>query len=133
MHTNNSINRSRCFLMVVAKERDLADAFKTQILIYPATANLRENYESPKLFDNGNYYLKIEDCEYFVKIYWDSIEKPKIAFPSLATRNKLSELLPALIFTTEADILRDEAEQYARQLTEARVSITCARVISTST
>ncbi|KAI9259647.1 Alpha/Beta hydrolase protein [Phascolomyces articulosus] len=119
-------------ISLMAKERGLGDAIKTQILIYPATAASRENFESPKLFGNGDYYLRMEDCKFFDKAYWDGCEKTKIGFPSLATREELSGLPPALILTAEADILRDEGEQYGRQLTEAGVTNTTVRVIGGS-
>ncbi|KAG2221492.1 hypothetical protein INT45_008817 [Circinella minor] len=116
-------------ISLMAKERGLVDAIKAQILIYPATAGSRENYESPKLYGNGDYYLNMKDCEFFDNAYWNGIEKTKIGFPLLATQDELRGLPRALIFTAEADILRDEGEQYARQLTEAGVSVTCMRVI----
>ncbi|KAI7848915.1 hypothetical protein BDC45DRAFT_540531 [Circinella umbellata] len=97
---------------VMAKERVLADVIKAQILIYPATAGSRGNYESLKLY-----------------AYWNGIEKTKTGFPLLATQDELCGLPPTLIFSAEAHILRDEGEQYARQLTEAGVSVACVRVI----
>ncbi|KAI9493372.1 alpha/beta hydrolase fold-domain-containing protein [Zychaea mexicana] len=114
---------------LMAKERGLPSAIKAQILLYPATAASRDKYESAKLFGGGDYYLKNEDAIFFDKAYWNDCEKTKIGFPMLATTEELQGLPPALIFTAEADILRDEGEDYARRLTNAGVPNATVRVI----
>ncbi|KAI7848912.1 Alpha/Beta hydrolase protein [Circinella umbellata] len=113
---------------LMAKERGLGDAIKAQILIYPSTAPSREGYESYKLFGNGDYTLSVADVDFYGDAYYTP-ERNKIGFPLMASKEDMTGLPPALVFTAEADVLRDEGEQYARQLTEAGVSVACLRVI----
>ena len=113
----------------MAKERGLADIIKAQILIYPATAPPKCVTESSKLFGNEGYALENKSMEFFDNAYWGDCEKTKMAFPLVATKEELVGLPPALIFIAEADILRDEGEQYARQLIEADVPVAAVRVI----
>ncbi|MGO7733197.1 alpha/beta hydrolase [Rhizobium leguminosarum] len=49
------------------------------------------------------------------------------SFPANASCVELNDLPPAFIVVAEHDIVRDGAEEYARQLTEAGVTVTCIR------
>jgi acetyl esterase/lipase len=49
----------------------------------------------------------------------------------LATPEQLEYLPPALVLVAEHDLLRDEGEEYARKLAEARVEVTAVRYLST--
>ncbi|KAI8150425.1 Alpha/Beta hydrolase protein [Fennellomyces sp. T-0311] len=114
---------------LMAKERGLGDAIKAQILIYPAVAPESHPYESYKLFGGGDYYLTNKDGKFFEGAYWGDSERSKIGFPLVATKEELSGLPPALLLTAEADILRDEGEEYARRLTDAGVPTAAVRVV----
>jgi acetyl esterase len=51
------------------------------------------------------------------------------AFPLNASVLQLNDLPEALVLVAEHDITRDDAEAYARRLTEAGVTVTCTRYI----
>ena len=52
----------------------------------------------------------------------------KYASPLQASLDDLKSLPRTLIITDEADVLRDEGEQYGNKLREAGVDVTCVRV-----
>jgi acetyl esterase len=101
-----------------------------QCLFYPVTdAN----------FDNGSYkqfgehhFLTREAMKWFWNAYADESKRndPKVC-PLKATAEQLKGLPPAIIFTAENDVLRDEGEQYAHNLTEAGVHVTAVRCLGT--
>ncbi|KAI9259645.1 Alpha/Beta hydrolase protein [Phascolomyces articulosus] len=115
-------------ISLMAKKRGLDDAIKAQIMIYPSAAPSREPYESYKLFGNGDYSLSLADIDFFGKAYYTE-ERNVIGFPLMASQEDMTGLPPALVLTAEADVLRDEGEEYARRLTEAGVSTCAVRVI----
>ncbi len=65
--------------------------------------------------------------------FWDQYtrnpgERNQItASPLRASTEQLKGLPPALIITAEADVLRDEGEDYANKLREAAVRVTAVR------
>ncbi|CDH49246.1 esterase lipase [Lichtheimia corymbifera JMRC:FSU:9682] len=117
---------------LMAKQRGLPDnAIKTQIAIYPATADTRDHYHSYQAFGNGEYTLTREDMKFFGDAYYGGANggDKKWSCPLVASVEELSGLPPALVFTAEADVLRDEGEEYARKLTEAGVKTAAVRMI----
>jgi acetyl esterase len=69
--------------------------------------------------------------EYFWDLYVP--EKPNrndiLVSPLKATLDDLKGLPPTLIVTAEVDVLRDEAENFARKLMDAGVSVSATRVL----
>ncbi|KAI9489083.1 alpha/beta hydrolase fold-domain-containing protein [Zychaea mexicana] len=124
-------NVSAC-IPLMAKERGLSDAIKTQILIYPRTAASRDHYESFQTFGNGDYSYSAQDNRFFDQAYTNGREKTKIGYPLLATQEEMKGLPPALAFIAEADILRDEGEEYIRNLTAAGVPTLAIRILGAS-
>ncbi|KAI9273146.1 Alpha/Beta hydrolase protein [Helicostylum pulchrum] len=116
---------------LLAKQRNLENKIKYQVLYYPATdASLSS--ESYKQFADG-YFLTKAGVEYHIKKYLSSDEDKnnKFAFPVNATVEDLIGLPAGLLVTAEADVLRDEGEDYARKLLEANVPVSSFRVLGT--
>lgn len=72
---------------------------------------------------------RVETARLYNDWYIDENRRQEIyASPVYAPKEKLKGLPPFLIITAEKDPLGDEAEQFARQLLEAGVSVTAKRV-----
>jgi acetyl esterase len=117
-----------CFL---AQERN-GPLIQSQTLFYPVT-NANFDTSSYQRFSEG-YYLDREGMRWF----WDNYlpdhntRMSHHASPLQATLEQLKHLPPAMIFTGECDVLRDEGEAYAHKLIEAGVpvkSIRCLGII----
>ena len=113
-------------LTLLAKERGDV-TFTGQVLFYPVT-NADFDTESYQQFANG-YFLTREGMKWFWDQYTTSeTERAQItASPLRATTEQLSGLPQALVITGEADVLRDEGEQYAAKLRQAGVPTTAVR------
>ncbi len=98
-----------------------------QLLYYPVT-NAYFNTPSYREFASG-YYLYRAGMMWF----WDQYTtSPKdrseiTASPLCASKEQLCGLPPAIILNGQADVLRDEGEQYAVHLREAGVEVTQIR------
>jgi acetyl esterase len=100
-----------------------------QCLIYPVVdvSSTRNTYFSKATFGSGDYLCKNERLEWYREQYLpvpDDGSDPYIS-PLLAV--DFSGLPPAYILTAECDPLRDEAEEYAKKLVSAGVSVTAER------
>ncbi len=101
---------------------------RAQALLYPVT---NANFDTPSYqqFADG-YYLTRDGMQWF----WDAYTKDparraeKYASPLQASLSELQGLPKTLVITDEADVLRDEGEQYANKLREAGVDVTSVRV-----
>lgn len=88
--------------------------------------------ESRREFSSG-YGLTDEDRRW----YWDqyvpepSRRRDALVSPLHAPEQALRGLPPALIITSELDVLRDEAEAYAHKLARAGVPVTATRYLGT--
>jgi acetyl esterase/lipase len=115
-------------LTLLAKQR-AEFTITQQVLFYPVT---------DAAFDTGSYHEFAEG--YFLrrdgmKWFWDQYTTDEterasiLASPLRASIDHLRNLPPALIITAEADVLRDEGEQYAAKLREAGVPTTAVRYL----
>lgn len=101
---------------------------KAQVLLYPVT---NADFDTPSYlqFAEG-YYLTRDGMKWFWDAYTtDPAERAnKYASPLQASIDELKGLPTTLVITDEADVLRDEGEQYANKLREAGVDVTSVRV-----
>lgn len=98
-----------------------------QGLVYPILSDISENASYVRYAEGP--LVNLADMDYFFDAYFPSGESREeiTAFPLRATIEDLCNLPPTLIITCEHDVLRDEAEQYARNLSEAGVEVTSVR------
>lgn len=118
----------------MAKDRGIGDAIKAQVLLYPAVAADIPSYKSYQLYGQGDCYLSIKEAELCSDAYIPSsqVDKKNIYItPISATTDQLKGLPPALVLTGECDVLRDEGEAYASNLTKAGVYTVGMRVLGT--
>ncbi|MFF8773539.1 alpha/beta hydrolase [Kitasatospora sp. NPDC015120] len=101
---------------------------KAQVLLYPVT-NADFDTPSYRQFAEG-YYLTRDGMKWFWDAYTtDAAQRAEHhASPLQATLEQLEGLPTTLVITDEADVLRDEGEQYANKLREAGVDVTSVRV-----
>ncbi len=96
-----------------------------QLLIYPVL-EVGSTRPSMRYFSTG-YYLTAERMDNFSGLYVDPGEYGKVRVSPLLEPD-LSGLAPAWIINSLADPLRDEGEEYARQLGEAGVEVRSDRL-----
>lgn len=117
-------------LTLMAKQRG-GPRIDLQVLFYPVTDS---NFDTStyQCFAEG-FWLTREAMRWF----WDSYlpDKTKraelMASPLRCAVDQLHGLPPAVLFTAEFDVLRDEGEAYARKLSDAGVSVTSLRCLGT--
>jgi acetyl esterase/lipase len=113
-------------LTLMARERG-GPTFAHQVLFYPVT-DASFDTESYRQFATG-YFLRRDAMQWF----WDqytadpALRAEVTASPLRATAEQLQGLPPALVITAEADVLRDEGEEYANKLRDAGVPVTAVR------
>ncbi|GAN01252.1 esterase/lipase [Mucor ambiguus] len=114
---------------LLAKQRNLENAIKYQVLFYPVT---------DATFNTSSYYeFSTDFCltRKHMQFFWDQYVPDQadrdniLACPMRASKEELSGLPPALIISAEADVLRDDAENFARKLMDANVVVTTTRVL----
>ncbi|MDL9948087.1 alpha/beta hydrolase [Gordonia sp. ABSL11-1] len=109
------------------KDRSGID-LRAQVLLYPVAD---ADFDTPSYlqFAEG-YYLTRDGMKWFWDAYTtDPAQRTeKYASPLQASLEDLQGLPPTLVITDEADVLRDEGEQYANKLREAGVEVTSVRV-----
>jgi acetyl esterase/lipase len=115
---------------LMAKERG-GPSISFQVLFYPVTD---ANFDTPSyhLFAT-DHFLTREGMKWFWNNYLPDEEarKQPTASPLQASLDQLEGLPPALIISSEFDVLRDEGEAYAHKLNEAGVSVVSVRCLGT--
>ncbi|MFI7293703.1 alpha/beta hydrolase [Streptomyces sp. NPDC050121] len=117
-------------LTMMVKQRG-GPRIRAQLLYYPMTD---PHYDTPsrEQFASG-FLLTRSALEWHWRQYTDDeyeLAEPT-ASPLRATTADLAGLPPALVVTAEADVVRDEGEQYARRLRQAGVAVTAVRYLGT--
>ncbi|QPS71401.1 alpha/beta hydrolase [Lactococcus garvieae] len=123
----DSVGGNMATVMTIMTKQRGGQSIKQQLLYYPVTD---ANFDTESYNEFGeNYFLTKEGMKWFWDQYTTSDkERAEItASPLQATKEDLTSLPPALIITGEADVLRDEGENYARKLREAGVEVTQVR------
>nr|WP_199082103.1 alpha/beta hydrolase [Pedobacter sp. ASV19] len=111
---------------LLAKEKN-GPKIKLQILLWPIVDSDFET-ESYKRFGEDRFLTTSLMKWMYDKYTTDLVQRKEIyASPLRATVNQLKGLPPALIITSDNDVLRDEAEAYGRKLDEAGVPVTTVR------
>jgi acetyl esterase len=115
-------------MTMMAKERK-GPKIRYQVLFYPVT-DAAFDKASYQQYAKG-YWLARKGMEWF----WDNYlpgklgRKQPMATPLNATLDDLKGLPPALVITSEYDVLRDEGEAYAHKLMDAGVRTTAVRFL----
>ena len=100
-----------------------------QVLFYPVTD---ASFDTPSYRQYANGYWLTREA---MKWFWDNYlpdkaaRKQPLVSPLQATTDQLAGLPPALVFTNEFDVLRDEGEAYAHKLIDAGVKVTAVRCL----
>ncbi|KAI8334564.1 alpha/beta hydrolase fold-domain-containing protein [Chlamydoabsidia padenii] len=128
-------------ISILLKKRGHNGVIKKQLLLYPAVAYTRDEYDSFKNYGQGDYILSHKAMSNMASLYHDEKHKTKhgawwtfspkdvLSCPLLATDEELKDLPRCLTITAECDVLRDEGEHYARRLTEVGVDSCAVRVL----
>lgn len=109
---------------LMARDRD-EPVLAGQLLIYPALS--RDADTASRLLPTDQVLITEEQLMWFWGKYLDGDSDPSHPYVSPLQVSDPSGLPPAVIATAEYDILRDEGEEYARRLREARVPTTVRR------
>lgn len=123
----NSVGGNMSTVVTMMSKDRQGPVIKGQVLLWPVT-DADFGTESYKLFAEGRFLTRN-----MMKWFWSNyIENPadrkdKYASPLQASLDELKGLPPALIQTAENDVLRDEAEAYARKLDQAGVEVILTR------
>lgn len=109
---------------VALRARDEGLSLTSQLLIYPC---IDDHQTRPSMADNASgYFLTAVDMAWFWDHYVPAEHRDNpYAIPARAT--DLTRLAPTHVQTAEFDPLRDEGEEWAARLNEARVPATVTR------
>lgn len=113
----------------MAKQRQLETKIKQLVLFYPVTNhvfNTASYYEFSRGFRLTRKAMEFAWAQYVPKKEdRDNI----LASPLRATKEDLEGFPPTFIVSAEADVLRDEAEVFARNLMKANVPVVAQRAL----
>ncbi|KAJ8662380.1 hypothetical protein O0I10_002074 [Lichtheimia ornata] len=112
---------------LLAKRRGLGNAIKYCVLYYPT---VDADFDRPSYQQFREHYdLTANEMKFFWNHYLPDASKRQdpLASPIHASLEELSGLPPTMVISAEADVLRDEAEDYARRLMAAHVPVVAMR------
>jgi acetyl esterase len=113
---------------LMVKERN-GPSIKFQVLFSPVTDS---TFDTPSYqeFATG-YYLEKEALEWVWNLYAPDkkVREEPFVSPLKASVDQLRGLPPALIITSECDVLRDEGEAYAHKLMQANIPVVATRYL----
>jgi acetyl esterase len=98
-----------------------------QVLLYAATDASHLDTPSYQAFGGSSFGLPTQDVEWFLEQYTPDRKDRLNPLVSPLLAKDLRGLAPALVVTAEFDVLRDEAEAYAKRLEEAGVPVVLLR------
>ncbi|MBQ0850895.1 alpha/beta hydrolase [Streptomyces sp. BH-SS-21] len=102
-----------------------------QLLYYPLT-DAGCDSASQRQFATGYLLTRQALRAYWTRYVADPARRSEpTAAPLRASTDELAGLPPALVVTAEADVARDEGEQYARRMSEAGVEAASVRFLGT--
>lgn len=113
---------------LLAKKRK-GPTIAVQVLFYPVTDS---DFDTPSYQQFAKkYFLTRKAMKWFWNHYLPdkNSRKEPTASPLRASIDQLKKLPPALIITSEFDVLRDEGEAYAHKLMQAGVEVTAVRYL----
>tara|TARA_R110000868_G_scaffold56546_3_gene174934 strand:+ start:1729 stop:2715 length:987 start_codon:yes stop_codon:yes gene_type:complete len=106
-----------------------APSIKFQMLMYPWVGSRGES-QSMREFAKG-YFFEAEALEMFTDLNFPNRADLKNWRVAPIWSERFDNLPPAFVLTAGADILRDDAEEYARRLSDAGVPVELSRYDST--
>lgn len=108
---------------LLARERT-GPSLRFQLLVYPVTDFTDD---SPSMHQFDGMFLSIEMMAWFADCYLPNASDRRAPHASPQHARELAGLPPALVITAECDMVRDQAEGYARKLQAAGVPTTLKR------
>jgi acetyl esterase len=106
---------------VALRARDEGLPLSLQVLLYPALDSTMST-PSWRAFADG-YFLTASQMAWYWRQYTEDPAVRRWPEVSPAQSTDLAGLAPSLVVTAECDLLRDEAEDYARRLRDAGVPV----------
>lgn len=123
----NSVGGNMTAVVALMAKAQGGPALRAQVLFWPAT---NANFENASYDEFAtDHFLTKNMMKWFWSEYTsDARQRQEVyASPLLASPEQLKGLPPALVQTAEMDVLRDEAEAYARKLDAAGVEVVNTR------
>ena len=124
----NSVGGNMAAVVALRAALENGPDIRFQVLFWPVT-DARFDTGSYDQFESNHFLTRG-----MMKWFWDNYTKDPArrneiyASPLRATHDQLKGLPPALVQTSELDVLRDEGEAYARKLDEAGVEVIALRI-----
>ena len=123
----NSAGGNMATVAAMMAKADKGPEIKLQILLWPVVDT---DFETVSYQQFGEQrFLTTSMMKWMFDNYLPDPDRRREIYvsPLQATVDQLRGLPPALIITSENDVLRDEGEAYGRKLAEAGVPVTCTR------